>query len=130
MRNDRIAAALLLLAGVSFWIASAIHFGLTISLGFITVADPFVGAAAPEAILGLVVAAAGLYLLLRSDANFLVAACAAAFAIFITLYGLSITLSSGRGADVVYHLCVLVLLLVALCLILARRLRQRAQPAR
>jgi hypothetical protein len=62
MRRAHSASWLLLVAALSFWAASAIHFALTIPLGFMTVSDLSRGAAVPEAILGFVVAAAALYL--------------------------------------------------------------------
>jgi hypothetical protein len=112
-------------AAVTFWIASAIHFGARIPLGFTTLHDPFPGAAIPEAIIGVVVASGVLAIAERWRANWGIAVGTTLFAIVGTLYGLSVTLGSGRSADIAYHVSVLVVLIVTLCLLIAARARDR-----
>ena len=117
----RLCAVLMAIAAVTFWVASAIHFGATIPLGFTTLNDPFPGAAIPEAIIGVVVAIGALAIAERWRANWAIAVGTTSFAIVGTLFGLSVTLGSGRSADVVYHVSVLVVLFVALGVLLAAR---------
>jgi hypothetical protein len=53
-----------LLAGaITLALASAVHFGVALPLGFITIHDPFSGAAIPEAVLAAIVAAGSLCVL-------------------------------------------------------------------
>jgi hypothetical protein len=51
---SRTISALMLVAAVTLLAASAIHFGLSLPLGPVTLHDPFAGAAIPEAVLGVV----------------------------------------------------------------------------
>ena len=44
---------LLVVTSVAFALASLIHFGVTIPLGLVTLADPFPGAAIPEAVIAV-----------------------------------------------------------------------------
>lgn len=113
-------------AAVTFWIASAIHFGARIPLGFTTLDDPFPGAAIPEAIIGVVVAFGVLAIAVRWPANWGIAIGTTSFAIVGTLFGLSVTLGSGRSADVAYHVSVLVLLFVTLGVLLVSRRKAQA----
>lgn len=128
MKRSSVAAWLLVAAAVSFAMASAIHFGLMIRLGVLTISDPFFGAAIPEAVLALVVAAAALHLFSSRIPHLAISAGAAAFAIIVTLYGLSVTLGGGRTADVMYHVAVLAILLAAVVLMLSGRFHA-AKPA-
>jgi len=116
----RAAAALLGLAALSYCAASAIHLGLAIPLGFVTVTDPFPGAAIPEAILGLTTAGGVAALLVPNRPRLGIAVATAGFAATLTLYGLSITARIARMQDVAYHLAILTLLAVALALMLHR----------
>lgn len=108
--------ALVLLAGlaVAFAAASAVHAGAVVSLGSLLVADRFAGAAAPEGIIALVLGLAAVALALRWDARFQIALGATLFSTALTLFGLTITLGSGRTADIAYHVAVLSVLLVTL----------------
>ena len=113
------AAALALLA------ASAVHFGLTLPLGATTIADPFPGAALPEAILGLALLAGLVSVLVAPRAR------AALLAVTLlatagTIFGLSITIGSDRGGDIAYHVVLLSGLLAALVLL---TLGDRTRPA-
>ncbi len=105
-----VICGLLGVAAVSFACASAIHMGLTVTLGTVTIADPFPGAAIPEAILAVVLAVGAVTVLLRAPVRWAVALAATLFAFLVTVYGLTITVGAGRTADIAYHVSVLVLL--------------------
>jgi hypothetical protein len=109
---------LMLVAGVTLCAASAIHFGLTIPLGFTSLSDPFAGAAIPELILGLtmLVGAASV----RRGHRGVGLACTA-FTLLVTLYGASVTLRAGGSGDVAYHAALLAVLLATLVLLLVGR---------
>jgi hypothetical protein len=109
---------LMAMAAASFVVASIIHFGATIPLGFATIYDPFEGAAIPEAILAIVLGIGLLTLLMRWSARWWVAFATTLFALLVTIYGLSVTVSSSRNGDITYHLAVLVILLVIAGLLL------------
>jgi hypothetical protein len=51
------------LAALTLFGASTIHFGVVVPFGVATVRDPFAGAAIPEAILGVVLAAGAIIVL-------------------------------------------------------------------
>lgn len=118
--SRRGVARLLGIAALTFWIASAIHVGVTIPLGFATVSDLFPGAAIPEAVVGAVVAAGALALWSGRAAARGIALGTTTFAILVTLYGLSVTMRAGRAADVAYHVSVLVVLAGSLGLLVSR----------
>jgi hypothetical protein len=130
MNRARMAGWLLALAALTFWLASAIHFGLTIPLGFATVSDPFPGAAVPEAVIGVVVALTAACLLALSPPRLSPAIGGTAFAVAVTLFGLSITVGSGRTGDVAYHVSILAVLVVAVVLLLSAALGQRGEVQR
>jgi hypothetical protein len=118
MRQRReLIQRLLAFAALTFWVASAIHFGVTIPLGVATISDPFRGAAIPEAFVGAVVAAGALALWSGRAAAKEIASGTAVFAILVTLYGLSVTVRAGRAADEAYHVSVLVILMGSLGLL-------------
>jgi hypothetical protein len=127
MNRAQTAGWLLALAALTFWLASAIHFGLKVELGFALVSDPFPGAAVPEAVVGVVVALGAGSLLVFRQPRLGIAMAATAFAIAVTLYGLSVTAGSGRTADVLYHISVLAVLSAALALLLTARLGERTR---
>lgn len=128
MNGIRVSGILLAVAALSFGAASAIHFGLAIPLGIVTVSDPFSGAAMPEAVLGVACAAGAACLLVAIPPRLLVAVGVTAFSIAVTLYGLSVTLGSRRTADMVYHLGVLAVLALSLLLAL-HAWRRQTSPA-
>ncbi len=109
---------LLGLAAVAFATASVIHFGVAVPVGVVTVSDPFPGAAVPEAVIALVVAAGVLTVLTRRPAAREIALLTTLFALLGTSFGLTVTLRSTRTGDVAYHLGILALLLVILGLLL------------
>lgn len=121
MSERWIATLLLAVSALTFWAASAIHFGLTIPLGSETVSDSFEGAAVPEAVVGAVVAVGAASLLGTRRRSRTIAIATATFAILLTLYGLSVTVRGGRMLDVAYHLSVLAALGAALGVLLRDR---------
>jgi hypothetical protein len=101
---------LMLLAGLTLLVASAIHFGLQIPLGVLPIHDPFAGAAIPEAILGLVMLAGGLLVMSGPARAWLIAVACTGCTLLLTLYGASVTVRSRDWGDIVYHLALLTLL--------------------
>lgn len=120
MRRIPAAAWFLALAAVSFWIASAIHFGVRIPIGSTTIYDPYPGARIPEAIVGVISAVGAAFLFARATGAHGVALGAAILAGAVTVFGLTITVGTGRTADIAYHIGVL-LVLAAAAIDLVRR---------
>jgi hypothetical protein len=123
--RSRTVGVLMIIAAAAFWTASAIHFGATIPLGLITLRDTFLGAATPEAIIGLAMGIGAAAVLVRWQSSRTIALGCTAFAVLATVYGLSVTLGSSRTADVIYHIIMLVVLIVVLSLAIAARPRTR-----
>ena len=98
--------------------ASIIHAGTAIPLGITTVSDPFPGAAIPEAVIALVVAAGAVAVFTQRPAARGIAVVATLSALLGTLYGLTVTLGSARTGDIAYHVGILVVLAVTLGLLL------------
>jgi hypothetical protein len=117
VRRPHLAVPLLGVIAMTFWVASAIHFGAEIPLGFVTIGDPFPGAAIPEAVVGVVVAIGALGLWRRGAAARGIALGTTAFAILVTLHGLSVTVRAARAGDVIYHISVLAALAGSLALL-------------
>jgi len=111
--------ALLSLAAVTLAVASMLHFGVAIQLGSATISDPFAGAAIPEAVIAVVVAAGALTTFVRLAAARWLAPAATLFALVGTVYGLTVTLRRGQVGDVAYHLALLTMLVVAAILLLS-----------
>jgi hypothetical protein len=108
----------MLLTTGAFLGAALIHFGMVIALGPITIADPFPGAAIPEAIIAIVLGIGALSVLARRPARWGVALATTLFALLVTIYGLTVTVGSARTGDIMYHVSVLVLLGVIATLLL------------
>ena len=113
----------MLLEAATLAIASIVHSGVVIRLGFMTLNDPFPGARIPEAVIAVVVAAAALSLLTRWAGARWFALAASIFAIIGVLVGVRFTLmgAGSRPGDLVYHGFLLAALLVTLALLLLRR---------
>ncbi len=103
------ACGLMLVAMVSFAIASIIHSGTVIALGPITIDDPFPGAVIPEAVIAVVLGIGSLSILAHWPARWGMALAAALFAFLLTVYGLTVTAGSARTGDITYHIAVLAL---------------------
>jgi|SRR5579872_4981059 len=101
---------LMLVAGLTLLVASAIHFGLPIPLGLILLHDPFAGAAIPELVLGIVMAVGGLLAMSRPRTAWLMAVLCTSCTALLTLFGASITVRAADWGDVVYHAALLALL--------------------
>jgi hypothetical protein len=115
--SSKVIGLLMAFAALTFALASLIHFGTPLPLGFTTVRVPFPGAAVPESIIAFVVGAGALNMWTSRWAPRAIAAGTTLFALIGTVYGLSVTLRSTRTGDVVYHLGVLAVLLVVLGLL-------------
>src|SRR6476661_157855 len=100
---------LMALAALAFAGASIIHFGIVIAVGPLTVDDPFPGAAIPEAVIAVVLGIGLLSVLTRRPSHWGIAVAATLFALLLTLYGLTVTVSSARTGDIAYHVAVLLL---------------------
>ncbi len=109
---------LMALATVAFVVASVIHFGVTVPLGVVTIADSFRGAALPEAIIAIVLAVGTVTVMARWPPRWPVALGTTLFAFLLTIYGLTITLGLARTGDIIYHVSVLVVLAVIAGLLL------------
>jgi hypothetical protein len=113
------AGTLMAIASVTLIGASFLHFGLTVPVGSAMLRDPFPGAAIPELVLGLIEGAGAIAVLARGART--AGIVTTAFAIVVVLFGLSITIGSGRAGDIVYHLLLLLTLLLAGFQLLAGR---------
>lgn len=111
-------SVLMVIATVAFALASLIHFGIMIALGPIMIADPFPGAAIPEAIIAIVLGIGSLSVSARWPNRWGIALAASLFALLVTIYGLTVTLGSPRTGDVIYHITVLALSAVIVGLLL------------
>jgi peptidoglycan/LPS O-acetylase OafA/YrhL len=111
------AGRVLALAFLTLFGASAIHFGLTVPLGVVNIRDPFLGAAVPEAILGVALASGGPAVVGRRHGR-AIALGSTPFTLLVVRYALSITLHSGRDGDAAYHLTLVLALLIAIGLVL------------
>lgn len=119
-RRPPVAAGVLMaLTAGAFAIASIVHFGVDIPVGFTAISDSFPGAAPPEAVIAAIVAIGATAVLTRRTQSRKIALGATAFACVGTVYGLTITLNSARTGDVAYHLGILATLLIILGLLLA-----------
>jgi hypothetical protein len=116
--SHRLIAWLMALAAVTFGIASTLHFDVHITIGSLVIqGESFRGAAIPEAVIGVVVAAGTIAWMSRTHTGAILALSATVFAIlgvFIGLYEVTLGGAIRSPADVVYHVCVLALLLVVL----------------
>ena len=118
----RSAAILMLVAAITLAGASAIHFGVSVDVGSISAHDPFAGAALPEGVHAVIVAAGAVWVLAGMPNSWGVGVAAAVVGLLVVLFGMSITIRGGRTGDIAYHVTVFViLLLAALQLVRSRR---------
>jgi hypothetical protein len=121
-------AVLMLVATVTFIVASVIHFGAAIPLGFVTIpSDPFRGAAIPEAVIAVALAAGSIAFVARKGTAWWPAFAAVALAVVGVLVGLSVIIRGrvSRTGDLAYHGSILILLLVIMVLLLTPRALHR-----
>ena len=105
---------LMAVAALTLLVAAAVHASV---FGPI---DPFEGAAPPEAILGVVLAAAAITAL-YSPSSRTFALGATVLALVGTLYGLTVTVPRGAPGDIAYHVTLLALLAVTAVLLVRPR---------
>lgn len=109
---------LLVVTSVAFALASLVHFGVTIPLGPVTLADPYPGAAIPEAVIAVALGLGAVFVIAGWPGRWRVAFGTSLFALLLTIFGLTITIGSGRTGDIVYHVTVLVALVVIVALLI------------
>jgi len=119
------AGVVLSVAAVTLAAASLLHFGLAIPIGSATISDPFAGAAIPEAVIALAVAAGAVTALTHLATARWLAPAATLFALVGTLYGLTVTLRRGQAGDIAYHVALLTMLIASAVLLLSA-LRSRS----
>jgi peptidoglycan/LPS O-acetylase OafA/YrhL len=116
-------APLMAMAAVTLALASAIHFGVT--FGFVS--DPFPGARIPEAIIAAMLAAGAIAVAARIPGSRWIAAVATGISIVGVLVGVAAVIGGGiRYGDLVYHGCLLVLLVATAIAILLPRAPRRS----
>lgn len=125
-RVSTTTTVLMAFAAVTFALASTIHFGVPVA----GIADPFPGAAVPEAIIAAVVAAGAACAALRLGPAWWVALGTTAVAILGTAFGLSITVRGGAAGDIAYHVGILAVLLAVAALLVGRDRRESSPPGR
>ncbi len=113
-RNLTLVGRLMLAEAVTFAIASILHFG---------VAESFIGAAIPEAIIAVVLGAGAIAVLRRGARSWGLGLATTLFALAGVIIGLSVILGErvSRPIDLVYHASIFVALVVTVILLVARR---------
>jgi hypothetical protein len=109
---------LLVVTSVAFALASLVHFGAVLALGPITLHDPYPGAAIPEAIIAVVLGIGAIFMIAGWPGSRWVALGTSLFALLLTIFGLTVTMGSGRTGDIVYHVTVLLALLAIVALLI------------
>ena len=114
-RNLTLVGRLMLIEAVTFAIASILHFG---------VAESFIGAAIPEAIIAVVLGAGAIAVLRRGAGAWGLGLATTLFALAGVIIGLSVILGErvSRPIDLAYHVTIFVALVVTvIILVIARR---------
>ena len=114
-RSLTLVGRLMLAEAVTFAIASILHFG---------VAETFIGAAIPEAIIAVVLGAGALAVMRRTASSWWVGLATTLFALVGVIIGLTVILGGrvSRPVDLAYHATIFVALLVTVVLlVIARR---------
>jgi hypothetical protein len=125
-RSSLLIGRVMLAEAVTFAIASILHFG---------VLEFFLGAAIPEAIIAVVLAAGAIAVMRRPGGSWWLALTTTLFALAGVIIGLSVILRShvSRPADLIYHAGIFVALLITISLLLTpamrRVLRQQGIPS-
>lgn len=125
------AGLLMLLAAITLGVAAYLHRNGHIPLGFAEIrGESFYDASIPEAVIAFVLAVGAAVYLTASPAARAsaargqarrVALAASTFAIIGVAYGMTVTISDGRVPDIIYHSCLMAILLIAEALLLGRR---------
>lgn len=122
---SRVAGLMMSVAALTLGVASYLHRDGRIPLGFTVITgERFYQASIPEAVIGFVLAAAAVVVLVTPSQARPVALGATTFAILGVAYGLTVTVGSGRVADIAYT-CVLMAVLLVTEFILLRRVAGR-----
>ena len=134
------AGVLMALAGITLGVAAYLHRQGHIPLGFTEIrGESFYAASIPEAVIAFVLAAgAAVYLAASPAARAAagrghprrVALAATTFAVIGVAYGMSVTIGDGRGPDIIYHSCLMVILLITGALLLRGRADRPKDPGR
>ena len=80
------------LTAAAFAVASIVHSGVDIPVGFTTISDSFPGAAPPEAVIAAVMTSGAAAVLNRRTTRWVIALGTTVFALLGTAYGLTVTL--------------------------------------
>ena len=113
-RSLTLVGRLMLAEAVTFAIASILHLG---------VAESFIGAAIPEAIIAVVLGAAAIAVMRRGAGSWGLALAATLFALAGVIIGLSVIIGGpvSRPIDLAYHATILVALVGTVVLLLRSR---------
>ena len=113
-RSFTLVGRLMLAEAVTFAIASILHLG---------VAESFIGAAIPEAIIAVVLGAAAIAVMRRGAGSWGLALAATLFALAGVIIGLSVIIGGpvSRPIDLAYHATILVALVGTVVLLLRSR---------
>jgi len=113
-RTLTLVGRLMLIEAVTFAIASILHLG---------VAESFIGAAIPEAIIAVVLGAAAIAVMRRGAGSWGLALAATLFALAGVIIGLSVIVGGpvSRPIDLAYHATILVALVGTVVLLLRSR---------
>jgi hypothetical protein len=130
-RTSTITGLPMSVAAVTLGVASYLHRQGQIPLGFTVIrGESFYGASVPEAVIGFVLAAAAAVVLLAPRRARPIAVAANSFAIVGVAYGMSVTVASGRMADIIYHCALMALLLATEVHLLGQGRSQAAEDHR
>ena len=123
----RLFGLALLAAAATLGIASYLHRGGHITLGFTVIrGERFTGASVPEAVIGAILTAGAVVVLAAPGRARRAALCAAGFGVFGVLAGVGFVAASGRpgiAVDLAYHAILLAALTATLVLLALRRPR-------
>ena len=113
-RSFTLVGRLMLAEAVTFAIASILHFG---------VAESFIGAAIPEAIIAVVLGAGSIAVIRRGSGSWWIGLATTLFALAGVIIGLSVIISGpvSRPIDLAYHATIFVALIVTVVLLLVAR---------
>ena len=111
-RNLTLVGRLMLIEAVTFAIASILHFG---------VAESFIGAAIPEAIIAVVLGAGAIAVLRRGAGAWGLGLATTLFALAGVIIGLSVILGSGVSRPIDHATIFVALVVTVILLVIARR---------
>ena len=130
-RMPRVIGVLMLVEALTFVVASALHFDISVPLGVVTIhGEPFYGAAIPEAIIAGVLLAGTIGVFASPRGTWGLALGTTFFALAGVIIALSVILGGrvSRPGDLTYHSVILIALLVTIGLLLTRGARRAMRP--